>query len=154
MRTDPDPMAPNARIECTLHNDPRLIAGVAAMVAHVARRAGLSERAGEDVSTAAAEACREAFLRCNRQGAPSSPIKLAIADFSDRVEVTIESSGGALPAAGPPALRKGAAAKAGKKIGKPLGGDLVDRVERETRDGRSRVTLVKYCHAAKHRPKV
>jgi anti-sigma regulatory factor (Ser/Thr protein kinase) len=153
MHTEPDPMAPNARIQCTLQNDPRLIAGVAAVVAHVARRAGLSGRAEEDVSTAAAEACREAFLLCNRPGAPSSSIQLAIADLSDRVEVTIESSGGALPAAGPPAPLKGAAAKAGKGIGKPLGGDLVERVERETRDGRTRVTLVKYCDAAKSRPK-
>lgn len=123
------------------------------MVAHVARRAGLSERAEADISTAAAEACRETFLLLISQAGPSCSIELAVADFSDRVEVTIESSARALPATGPYALREGAARKAGEGIGRPLEGDLVDRVECETRDGRSRVTLVKYCDAAKSRPK-
>jgi hypothetical protein len=132
MNADPDRMARNARIACALHNDPRLIAGVAAAVAHVARRAGLPERAEADISTAAAEACRETFLLLDCQRGPAPTIHLLIADFSDRVEVTLESS---------------------EKISKVLEGDLVDRVECETRDGRSRMTLVKYCDAAKSRPK-
>ena len=123
------------------------------MVAHVARRAGLSERAQASISAAAAEACRETFLLLDKQaGAPSS-IKLVAADFADRVEVTIESSARALPAVGPHTPRESAATRAGEGIGKPLGGNLMDRVERETRNGRSRVTLVKYCNAAKSPPK-
>lgn len=127
MKSNPDQRSRNARLECTLHNDPRLIAGVAALVAHVARRAGFSERAENDFSTAAVEACQKTFLQLASQAGPPGSIALAVADFSDRVEITIESSAKALS----------------------LERSLVDRVERETRDGRSRVTLVKYCNSAK-----
>jgi hypothetical protein len=47
-----------------------------------------------------------------------------VADFPDRVEVTIESLARALPATGPRALRESTATKAGEGIGKPLEGDL------------------------------
>lgn len=131
MNGDSDQRARNARIACTLHNDPRLIAGVAALIAHVARRAGFSERAEADLSTASMEACRETFLQLASHAGPPASITMAIEDFSDRVEVTIESSAKALP----------------------LKGELVDRVECETHDGRCRVTLVKYGNAAKPRPR-
>jgi hypothetical protein len=151
MSTDPNQGAPTSRIECTLHRDSRLMPGIAAVVAHVARRAGLSERAEADISAAAAEACRETFLALDSQAGSPSSVKLVAADFADRVEVTIESSAKALRAGGPHPVGEGAATKEG--IGKPRGGNLVDRVERETRNGLSRVTLVKYCDAAKPGPK-
>jgi anti-sigma regulatory factor (Ser/Thr protein kinase) len=154
MTTDPSRGDRIPRIECTLHHDSRLMPGITAVVAHVARRAGLSEQAEASISAAAAEACREAFLLLDSQAGSPFSVKLIVADFADRVEVTIESPARALPATALDALRKGAAAKAGEGMGKPLEGNLVDRVERETRNGLSRVTLVKYCDAAKSRPKV
>jgi hypothetical protein len=153
MSTDSNRGPRTARIECTLNHDPRLLSGVTAVVAHVARRAGLSERVGANISAAAAEACREAFLGLNSQAAPPSSVKLVAVDFADRVEVTIETAAQTLPVASPRAPRESAGTRTGEGIGKSLEGDLVDRVERETLSGRSRVTLVKYCDAAKSPPK-
>ena len=137
MSTDPSCGAENARIASTLHNDRRLLAGVSAIVAHAARRAGLPEQAQAEFAAAAAEACREAFLSCESDGGSSCAIQLVVADLSDRIEVTIESW-----------------ARAGEEVAKRVKGEGVDRVDRETRDGRTRMTLVKYHDAAKSPPQL
>ena len=127
--TDPAQAALAARgapVKCTLDNDPRLIAGAGALAAYVAQRAGLSEKIQEGVSTAAVEACREIFLAMSGGAlAASLPLDLVVAGFPDRVEITIESSGGA-----PPAV------KSAEQICKRLEGALVARVQCEIREGR------------------
>jgi anti-sigma regulatory factor (Ser/Thr protein kinase) len=144
--------APTIRIQCTLHNDPRLIVGASAIAAHVAQHGGLSERAQEDLAAAAIEACREVFrLRPKRDSLLTG--QLTASSFPDRVEVSVESSAargrvGPAPRAKRPT--KGAAAKKGKAFASTL----VDDVRWETREGRARITLVKYCGAVKSRPRV
>lgn len=140
MTTDP------SRTELTLHDDPRLIAGVAASVSFAAHRCGFSAGAQEGLAAAAAEACRETFPLMNNNGSKESALKVIVSDFSDRVEVSIEHSEESLPSAGLDTFCD-AASSAGSQAG--LSGALqkthVDRVQYETRDGVSRMTLIKYC---------
>jgi hypothetical protein len=134
------------RTELTLHDDPRLMAGVVAIVSFAAHRCGLSSGAQEGLAAAAAEACRETFPLLNGNGSKDSSLKVIVSDFSDRVEVSIEHSGESLPSAGLDTFCD-AASSAGSQTG--LSGALqktnVDRVQYETRDGVSRMTLIKYC---------
>ena len=135
MSTDP---GPGRWTECTLHNDPRLIAGAAALAAHVARHAGLSERAQEDLDQAVAEACRQAFRLSGGARRAGATIHLAVKSFPDRVEAAVEYPEGKGTTAAKAARSYASAA--------PLS---VDHIERTTDDGRCRMTLVKYCGVAK-----
>lgn len=136
--TDPAQAALAARgapVKCTLDNDSRLMAGVGAVAAYAAQRAGFSERMQEDASTAAVDACRETFLAIGgTSGAPAASLalELGVTGFSDRVEMTIESSGGA-----PPSV------KSAEQICKRLEGALAARVQCEIREGRFCLSLVK-----------
>jgi hypothetical protein len=140
MSTDP------SKTELTVDDDPRLMAGVVAIVSFAAHRCGLSSGAQEGLAAAAAEACRETFPLLNNNGTKESALKVIVSDFSDRIEVAIEHSGESLPSAGLDTFCSGAGA-AGSQAG--LSGALqktsVDRVQYETRDGVSRMTLIKYC---------
>jgi len=130
------PAAPNARtsrIECTFDNDPRLIASLGVVVSHAAKRAGLSEKNQEQVTTAAVEASREMLTSANGDRTGASKTKLIVEEFSDRLEVTIESAAGAKP----------------EEFRNRLEAAGTDRVRCDGREGRVRVTLVKSCGAAK-----
>jgi anti-sigma regulatory factor (Ser/Thr protein kinase) len=135
-----------SRTELKLDDDPRLIAGVVAIVSFAAHRCGLSSRAQEGLAAAAAEACRETFPLVSGNGSKDSSLTVIVSDFADRVEVSIEHSGESLPSAGLDTFCD-AASSAGSQTG--LSGALqktnVDRVQYETRDGVSRMTLIKYC---------
>jgi len=140
---------PGSLAECTLHNDPRLIAGAGALAGHMARLAGLPERAQEDLDGAIAEACRQAFQMSGRQGRGRATIHLAVARFPDRVEVAVEFSTAKRAAVRTGPRRGRVRAGRADRIATPPASMLVDRVERTTHDGRSRMTLVKYCGVAK-----
>lgn len=135
MSTDPGPGGPT---ECILNNDPRLIAGAAALASHVARRAGLSERAQQDLNQAVAEACCQAFQMSGQARRTGATIRLAVGSFPDRVEVAVEYPEG-----------KAATAAEAARSHAPVAPLPVDHVERTTHDGRCRMTLVKYSSAAK-----
>ena len=145
MTTDP------ARTEITLHDDPRLVAGVVAIVAHAAERCGLSHGAQTGLTAAAVEACRETFPLLSSNGTQDAALKVIVADFPDRVEVTIEHLGEPLPAAGLDTFCGGGADLSPEALSKALQKTSVDRVQYETKEGRSRTTLIKYCdgHRAK-----
>lgn len=137
--------APTIRIQCTLHNDPRLIVGASAIAAHVARQRGFSERAQEDLAAAAIEACREVFrFRPNRGSLPTA--QLSAASFPDRVEVTVESSASRSTVRPAPRAKRPAKSAAAKKD-RAFANVLVDNVQQETREGRACITLVKYRSA-------
>jgi len=127
------PTARNSRIECTFDNDPRLIASLGAIILHAAKRAGLPEKAQEDVAAAAVEASREMLTSASGTGSGASKTNLVVEEFSDRLEVTIESPACARP----------------EGIRKRLEGMAADRVRCDAREGRVRVTLLKSCSTAK-----
>ena len=139
MSAEPAGMAPvipslrTGRIECTFDNDLRLMTSLGAVVSHAAKRAELSEKTQEDVAHAAVEASREMLVSANGNTSGASKTKIIVEEFSDRLEVTIESSVGARPEA----------------IRKRLEGTPTDRVQCDGREGLVRVTLVKSCGAAK-----
>jgi hypothetical protein len=81
------------QIVCTIAHDPRLIAaGAAAVSSQVARRAGLSWEAQEEVAEAALVVCRTAFPQ-NGRPQNGSALRLGVSDLPDRIEVTIKPDG-------------------------------------------------------------
>jgi hypothetical protein len=122
-----------SRVECTLDNDPRLMASIGAVIAHAMGRAGLLEQAQQDFAAAAIEASREMLIADNGNGTGASATKVVLDEFSDRLELTIET---------------GTDAKC-EGIRKRLEGKFGDRVRCEGSDGRLRVTLIKPCGVAK-----
>ena len=119
--------------ELLLHKDQRLVAAIAAVVVFAAERASVPEAAAEDLATAAADACKEAFSLAGRNGNSDPVVKLAITAFPDRVEIALEYKGDSCVSRD----RK-----------------YVDRVDCDVRNGISRATLVKYSATSKfeHHP--
>jgi hypothetical protein len=147
MTTDP------ARTECTLDSDPRLIAAVGAVILHAAWHAGFPDPEQEKLAAALVQTCRELFPARDAKQESYSVNKLVTQDFPDRVEVTIESSGEAPPAAGTSVPTNGAASKASERIRKSLPRGLAGRVSSEMRDGCLRLTLLKQAGGAKTHPR-
>jgi anti-sigma regulatory factor (Ser/Thr protein kinase) len=127
------PTARTSRIECAFDNDPRLIASLGAIILHAAKRAGLPEKGQEEVAAAAVEASREMLTSADGKGSGASKTNLVVEEFSDRIEVTIES---------PACVRP-------EGIRKRLEGMAADRVRCDAREGHVRVTLLKSCSTAK-----
>ena len=139
----------HTRTEVVVVDDPRLLAAVGGIVEHVGERVGLPTTELRALADATDEACRATFPLA---GNHDVKLKIIIQDFPDRIEVTLEHGGEPVPAAGSYAFAGRAAEQAG--TGKASGSALmakVDRVLFETRDGRSRMTLVKYI--GNHAPK-
>jgi hypothetical protein len=141
-----------SRIEVSLHNDPRLLAALATIASHAARRAGLNRGAQDAFAEAAVDACRDTFPLVNPN--PENQmgmLHVVIQDFHDRVEMAIEHNGEALPTAGLDTFCAQVGI-GGQSLSAALQVKKVDRVQYETRDGISRVILIKYTgvHSASH----
>lgn len=134
-----------ARVQCTLRNDPRLIAGVGAVVSHAAGRAGLIEWDQNEFATVAEAACRETLTTLNRVEKGDHVVQLAVIEYSGRVEVTIE------PAAerGARGLHGSAAIHAVEGVCHSLRSKGVDRVLCENLPRSFRMKLIKYCTGPK-----
>ena len=132
-----------ARTELKVHNDPRLLAAVGAIVSHSAHRAGLPREAQEGFAEAAVDAVRDTFPLLGNDSGENRGLRIVIEDFPDRVQVTIEHSGESKPSAGLDTF-VGGGSKASGKISASLQDTRVDRVQYDTHEGRSRMTLIKY----------
>jgi anti-sigma regulatory factor (Ser/Thr protein kinase) len=142
-----------ARTELTLPHDERLLAAISTVVQHASQRCGLSVESQEGLAFAAIEAAREAFpLMEGRSKEPK--VKVVVSDYPDRVEVAIEHTGEALPTAGLDTFVKGAVAGSDAGLSMALQKTQVDRVQYDTRDGVSRMTLIKYCDGSKSKATV
>jgi hypothetical protein len=130
-----------ARTECLLRNDARLIAGIGAVVAHAAERAGLLEWDQTGFVAAAEEACRETLATLNKLGKRDLMVQLAVAHYPGRVEVTIEPAGGSRGTRG---LEGRAAVHAVEGVCQTLERKGVDRVLCEALPHSFRVKLIKY----------
>jgi hypothetical protein len=133
-----------ARTELKVHNDPRLLTAVGAIVSHSAHRAGLPHEAQKGIAEAAVDACRETFPLLGNEHNSDRDLCLTVEDFPDRVQVTIEHSGESKPTAGLDSFVGGAKEGVAEGISNSLQDTRVDRVQYETVDGRSRMTLIKY----------
>ncbi|MGA8142372.1 MAG: hypothetical protein WB987_00595 [Candidatus Acidiferrales bacterium] len=138
MTTDP------ARTELKVQNDPRLLIAVGAIVSHSAHRAGLPREAQQAFAEAAVDACRETFPLLGNDGSDNRDLRMVVEDFPDRVQVTIEHSGEATPTAGLDSFVGGLKEGVAAGISHSLQDTRVDRVQYDTHEGRSRMTLIKY----------
>jgi hypothetical protein len=127
-----------------LHNDPRLLAAVGAIVMHSAHRVGLAQEARQALAEAAVDACRETFPLLSNENSGDGELLMVVEDFPDRVQITIEHSGEAAPTAGLDSFVGGAKAGVAAGISNSLQDTRVDRVQYDTHEGRSRMTLIKY----------
>ena len=133
-----------ARTELKLHDDPRLLAAVGAVVSHSAHRVGLTQQAREALAEAAVDACRETFPLLGNENSGDRELRMVVEDFPDRVQITIEHSGEAVPTAGLDSFVGGGKTGVAAGISNSLQDTRVDRVQYDTHEGRSRVTLIKY----------
>jgi anti-sigma regulatory factor (Ser/Thr protein kinase) len=140
-----------ARTELTLPDDERLLAAITPVVQHASQRCGLSTESQEGLAAAATEAARETFPLMEGRSDDEQKVKVVVSDYPDRVEVAIEHKGEALPTAGLDTFVKDAVAGSGAGLSMALQMTQVDRVQYETRDGVSRMTLIKYCDGSKTR---
>jgi anti-sigma regulatory factor (Ser/Thr protein kinase) len=138
-----------ARTELMLPDDERLLAAITPVVQHASQRCGLSTESQEGLAAAAIEAARETFPLMEGQAAGEPKVRVVVSDFPDRVEVAIEHRGEALPTAGLDTFVKDAVAGSGVGLSMALEATQVDRVQYETHDGVSRMTLIKYCDGSR-----
>jgi hypothetical protein len=139
--------AKGAHTHCILRNDPRLIAGVGAVISHAAERAGLVQWDQTEFANATEQACRETLASLAKIGISGSRLQLAVEQYTGRVEVTIE----------PTAERNGvtrsaegrAAAHAVEGVCRTLERKGVDRVLCETLPHSFRMKLIKYSSGPK-----
>lgn len=133
--------AEHTRTELKFSRDERLLAGVRGAVEHVANRRGLNAEERVDLGVAAGQACRAAMVQLDETG---SLCDVIIDDYEDRVEVSVESP------------RHPRSVKTNSSLGSLVAVPIeereaemkkrVDRVDRDTSNGRDRVILVKYFH--------
>jgi tRNA G26 N,N-dimethylase Trm1 len=140
MNAHPEGMA---RIECTVDGDPRLIAGAAMIVTHVARRAGLASGAASNLADATVQACHTVLE--SMEGSGARTIRLAASELPNSIEVSVE------PVA--PSAARRLSSEQFRRLAERVRQTLkstTDSVSVEVQEGFSRVTLVKNCSAAKH----
>jgi hypothetical protein len=136
-------------VEMTLTNDARLLAAVDTIINQMALSAGFAEQA-KDLAAATIQICQQTFLLGGVKGDASSPIHVGVANYPDRIEIVVQSNG--VDVADKSLKTTDNAAKAGEeKIREVLESVPVDRFQFETLEGRQRITLIKYCGAAKSR---
>jgi hypothetical protein len=131
------------RIECRVDGDPRLIAGAAMIVAHVARRAGLANAVASDLADATVQTCR-ALLE-SVEGSGSGTVRLSASESANSIEVSVEPLGGSSVHE----LSSEQAAHLANRVRQALK-PTADGLKIEVQERVSRVTLVKNCGAAKH----
>jgi len=135
-----------ARTELIVHEDERLLSAIEPVVYQASLRCGLSTEAQQGLAAASIAACKETFpLLKDSSRAGAAEVKVIITDYTDRVEVAIEHTGEALPTAGLDTFVGDAVAGADGGLSAALQKTKVDRVQYETKAGRSRMTLIKYC---------
>jgi anti-sigma regulatory factor (Ser/Thr protein kinase) len=141
---------PSVQVVSTLHDDPRLLIGAGAIAGHTAHEAGLTEEVQEHLAIATQEACGEVFALAPADRKLPSEVTVTASRFPDRLQITVELSASVTGTEVSSASKK-AAAGDGKHGGKLLDERLVDHVQRETRDGRPSIVLVKYYRPVKHK---
>jgi hypothetical protein len=134
-----------ARTELVLHNDPRIMAAVGAVVSFCSGRCGLTAEAQDALTSAAVEACKETFPLAPPDETGDPTIKMVVSDYPDRVEVEIQHKGEPKPSAGLDSFAGNLQAVGGGALSAALQKTSVDRVQYDTKDGVTRMTLIKYC---------
>jgi hypothetical protein len=115
------------RIELSFTSDPRLLAGVAGAVNHVAEAVGLAENSRAELVAAVEDACQEAL---NQVAKEKGQVALSVEVVGDKIEAVVEYK----PMGGGSASAAGGAKDARLKL---------DSVRRETKGDQARIILTK-----------
>ena len=134
------------RAEFRFPPDTHLVLGVVAAAEHFDQRIHLDDPATQELMRAAQDACQTTFKLISEENAV---LGVVIEEFADRVEITLEHQGEALPTAGLDtfldAVVEGAASD---ELSGAMLMTLVDRVQYQTEAGTQRMKLTKNAPAA------
>jgi anti-sigma regulatory factor (Ser/Thr protein kinase) len=134
------------RAEFRFCPDAHLVLGVVAAAEHFGQRRHLDDAAVQSLVRATQEACLSTFKLLSGD-APT--LGVVIIEFDDRIEMTIEHQGEALPTAGLDTFLDAVAEDApSDELSGFMLMTLVDRVQYQTVEGTQRMTLVKNAPSA------
>jgi len=136
----------HSRTVLHLSRDDRMIAAVGGAVAHFAERVGMENGACSLLTSALEELCRQTLplLKGNGDG-----LDVAIEDFDDRLQISVEHKGEAQPSVGVESFIAECARDSDQRLTGVHLMRSVDRIEYDARSGSIRTTLVKYLQFEK-----
>jgi hypothetical protein len=137
----------HSRTVLHLSQDDRLISAVGAAVAHFAERVGMDDSACNLLTEALEDLCRQTFPLLNGNG---DGLDVAIEDFDDRLQISVEHRGKAQPSVGVESFIAECARESNQRVTGVHLMRSVDRIEYDTSNGSIRTTLVKYLHFGKN----
>jgi hypothetical protein len=130
-----------------LSRDDRMIAAVGGAVAHFAERVGMENAACILLTSALEELCRQTLPLLNGNG---DGLDVAIEDFDDRLQISVEHKGEAQPSVGVESFIAECARDSDQRLTGVRLMRSVDRIEYDARSGSIRTTLVKYLQLGKN----
>ncbi|MBI3484228.1 MAG: hypothetical protein HY012_03625 [Acidobacteria bacterium] len=134
------------RAEFRFSPDADMVLGVVAAAEHFGQRKHLDDAAVQSLMRATQDACQSTFKLLSGD---SPALGVVITEFDDRIEMTIEHQGEALPTAGLDTFLDAVAEETSPgELSGFLLMTLVDRVQYQTVAGTQRMTLVKNAPSA------
>ena len=130
-----------------LSRDDRLIAAVGAAVAHFAERVGMENAACNRLTAALEDLCRQTLPLLKGKG--DDGLDVAIEDFDDRLQISVEHHGEPQPSVGVESFIAECARESDQRLTGVHLIRTVDRIEYDASNGSIRTTLVKYLPAEK-----
>ena len=137
----------HSRTVLHLSRDDRMIAAVGGAVAHFAERVGMENAACNLLTSALEELCRQTLPLLNGNG---DGLDVAIEDFDDRLQISVEHKGEAQPSVGVESFIAECARDSDQRLTGVRLMRSVDRIEYDARSGSIRTTLVKYLQLGKN----
>ena len=137
----------HSRTVLHLSRDDRMIAAVGGAVAHFAERVGMENAACNVLTSALEELCRQTLPLLNGNG---DGLDVAIEDFDDRLQISVEHNGEAQPSVGVESFIAECARDSDQRLTGVRLMRSVDRIEYDARSGSIRTTLVKYLQLGKN----
>jgi hypothetical protein len=123
--------------------DDRLMAAVGGAVAHFAERVGMDGSACHRLTSALEDLCRQTLPLLNGS-ADNDGLDVAIENFDDRLQISVEHRGKAQPSVGMESFIAECARQSDQRITGVHLIRTVDRIEYDASNGSIRTTLVKY----------
>jgi hypothetical protein len=137
----------HSRTVLHLSRDERLIAAVGGAVAHFAERVGMDDAARNLLTGALEDLCRQTLPLLNGKG---DGLDVAIEDFDDRLQISVEHQGEAQPSVGVESFIAECARGSNQRVTGVHLMRSVDRIEYDACQGSIRTTLVKYLDFGKN----
>ena len=139
----------HSRTVLHLSRDDRLIAAVGGAVAHFAERVGMEDVARNLLTGALEDLCRQTLPLLNGNE-EADGLDVAIEDFDDRLQISVEHRGEPQAAVGVESFLAECARESAQRTTGVHLMRTVDRIEYDTRNGSIRTTLVKYLQLGKN----